>query len=190
MERTSQQFIPEKRANHVLKPVPSQQYQQECYQHEPQHQQQHYQRHHHHGQPHGQYTLQVRYISEDKARSNYFCIARVTQNSLVSFSFLRFFSSLSLLLSVSPFLSVSSPTYFSSLHCCFSSILKRSAVSLNATRSYQLSVNCNDESFAREIFLCQELLWIYIGNCFSDRGDFIRSNHLSYYGHSDRVRQK
>ncbi|XP_011345495.1 kin of IRRE-like protein 2 isoform X2 [Ooceraea biroi] len=59
MERTSQQFVPEKRANHVLKPVPSQQYQQECYQHEPQHQQQHhYQRHHHHGQPHGQYTLQ------------------------------------------------------------------------------------------------------------------------------------
>lgn len=60
MERTSQQFVPEKRANHVLKPVPSQQYQQECYQHDPQHQQQHYQRHHHHGQPHGQYTLQVR----------------------------------------------------------------------------------------------------------------------------------
>ncbi|XP_020282906.1 hemicentin-2-like isoform X2 [Pseudomyrmex gracilis] len=58
MERTSQQFVPEKRANHVLKPVPSQQYQQECYQHDPQHQQQHYQRHHHHGQPHGQYTLQ------------------------------------------------------------------------------------------------------------------------------------
>ncbi|EFN64230.1 Kin of IRRE-like protein 3 [Camponotus floridanus] len=57
MERTSQQFVPEKRANHVLKPVPSQQYQQECYQHD-QHQQQHYQRHHHHGQPHGQYTLQ------------------------------------------------------------------------------------------------------------------------------------
>ncbi|XP_071650835.1 irregular chiasm C-roughest protein isoform X2 [Temnothorax longispinosus] len=58
MDRTSQQFVPEKRANHVLKPVPSQQYQQECYQHDPQHQQQHYQRHHHHGQPHGQYTLQ------------------------------------------------------------------------------------------------------------------------------------
>jgi len=96
MERTSQQFIPEKRANHVLKPVPSQQYQQECYQHEPQHQQQHYQRHHHHGQPHGQYTLQVRYMSEDRTRSNYFCIARVTRNSLVSFSLLRFFSPLSL----------------------------------------------------------------------------------------------
>lgn len=62
MERGSQQFVPEKRPNHVLKPVPSQQYQQDCYQHEPPHQQQHYQRHHHHhGQPHGpQYTLQVR----------------------------------------------------------------------------------------------------------------------------------
>ncbi|XP_011869141.1 PREDICTED: kin of IRRE-like protein 2 isoform X2 [Vollenhovia emeryi] len=60
MDRASQQFVPEKRANHVLKPVPSQQYQQECYQHDPQHQQPHYQRHHHHGQPHGQYTLQSR----------------------------------------------------------------------------------------------------------------------------------
>ncbi|XP_071862297.1 kin of IRRE-like protein 3 [Bombus fervidus] len=61
MERNSQQYASEKRPNHVLKPVPSQQYQQECYQHDPPHQQQHYQRHHHHhhGQPHGpQYTLQ------------------------------------------------------------------------------------------------------------------------------------
>ncbi|KOX74231.1 Kin of IRRE-like protein 3 [Melipona quadrifasciata] len=61
MERNNQQYASEKRPNHVLKPVPSQQYQQECYQHDPPHQQQHYQRHHHHhhGQPHGpQYTLQ------------------------------------------------------------------------------------------------------------------------------------
>ncbi|XP_012277027.1 hemicentin-2 [Orussus abietinus] len=59
MERTTQQYVHEKRQpNHVLKPVPSQQYQQECYQHEPQHQS-HYQTHHHPGQPHGpQYRLQ------------------------------------------------------------------------------------------------------------------------------------
>ncbi|XP_011630185.1 hemicentin-1-like isoform X2 [Pogonomyrmex barbatus] len=68
MDRTSQQFVPEKRANHVLKPVPSQQYQQECYQHDPQHQQQHYQRHHHHGQPHGQYTLQEKFLLQDEER--------------------------------------------------------------------------------------------------------------------------
>ncbi|KAL6443029.1 hypothetical protein ACFW04_002786 [Cataglyphis niger] len=67
MERTSQQFVPEKRANHVLKPVPSQQYQQECYQHD-QHQQQHYQRHHHHGQPHGQYTLQEKFLLQNEER--------------------------------------------------------------------------------------------------------------------------
>ncbi|XP_072751470.1 kin of IRRE-like protein 3 isoform X1 [Anoplolepis gracilipes] len=67
MERTSQHFVPEKRANHVLKPVPSQQYQQECYQHD-QHQQQHYQRHHHHGQPHGQYTLQEKFLLQDEER--------------------------------------------------------------------------------------------------------------------------
>lgn len=92
MERTSQQFVPEKRANHVLKPVPSQQYQQECYQHEPQHQQQHYQRHHHHGQPHGQYTLQVRYIP-DKIKTNYLCIVHTTSNSSLSFLFLFALSS-------------------------------------------------------------------------------------------------
>ncbi|CAL7946544.1 unnamed protein product [Xylocopa violacea] len=63
MER-GQQYPSEKRPNPVLKPVPAQQYQQECYQHDPPHQQQHYQRHHHHhGQHHGphhgpQYTLQ------------------------------------------------------------------------------------------------------------------------------------
>ncbi|XP_039307868.1 hemicentin-1 isoform X6 [Solenopsis invicta] len=68
MDRTTQQFVPEKRANHVLKPVPSQQYQQECYQHDPQHQQQHYQRHHHHGQPHGQYTLQEKFLLQDEER--------------------------------------------------------------------------------------------------------------------------
>ncbi|XP_047365487.1 hemicentin-2 isoform X5 [Vespa velutina] len=58
MERTGQQFVPEKRANHVLKPVPSQQYPQECYQHDPQHPQQHYERHRHHMQPHGPQYLQ------------------------------------------------------------------------------------------------------------------------------------
>lgn len=63
MDRTSQQFAAEKRQNHVLKPVPTQQYQQDCYQlsrHEPTHES-HYQRHIHHSQGLGpQYTLQVR----------------------------------------------------------------------------------------------------------------------------------
>ncbi|XP_043488099.1 hemicentin-1 isoform X1 [Polistes fuscatus] len=58
MERTGQQFVPEKRTNHVLKPVPSQQYPQECYQQDPQHPQQHYERHRHHMQPHGPQYLQ------------------------------------------------------------------------------------------------------------------------------------
>ncbi|XP_063980627.1 nephrin-like isoform X1 [Diachasmimorpha longicaudata] len=63
MDRTSQQFASEKRQNHVLKPVPTQQYQQDCYQlsrHEPSHES-HYQRHIHHSQGlHGpQYTLQA-----------------------------------------------------------------------------------------------------------------------------------
>ncbi|XP_066601564.1 kin of IRRE-like protein 3 isoform X3 [Prorops nasuta] len=64
MERGGQPFVGEKRPTHILKPVPSQQYQtRDCYQHEPPHQeshtQPHYQRHHHHSQHHGpQYTLQ------------------------------------------------------------------------------------------------------------------------------------
>ncbi|XP_043281902.1 kin of IRRE-like protein 2 isoform X3 [Venturia canescens] len=63
MERAAQQFVQEKRhSNHVLKPVATQQYPQDCYQHEA-HPQSHYQRHHHHSsqQPtiHGpQYTMQ------------------------------------------------------------------------------------------------------------------------------------
>ncbi|XP_076391602.1 kin of IRRE-like protein 3 isoform X3 [Megachile rotundata] len=68
MERGSQQYASKKRPNHVLKPVPSQQYQQECYQHVSQHQQPHYQRHHHHhGQHHGpQYTLQMKIVQGEQ----------------------------------------------------------------------------------------------------------------------------
>ncbi|XP_057318391.1 kin of IRRE-like protein 2 isoform X1 [Microplitis mediator] len=63
MERAREQFTSEKRQNHVLKPVPTQQYQQDCYQlnrHEPLHEP-HYQRHHLHSQQlHGpQYTIQA-----------------------------------------------------------------------------------------------------------------------------------
>lgn len=62
MERVEQQYVSEKRQNHILKPVPTQQYQQDCYQlnrHEPTHES-HYQRHHHQGLHGPQYTLQVR----------------------------------------------------------------------------------------------------------------------------------
>ncbi|XP_044016181.1 kin of IRRE-like protein 2 isoform X2 [Aphidius gifuensis] len=60
MERVEQQYVSEKRQNHILKPVPTQQYQQDCYQlnrHEPTHES-HYQRHHHQGLHGPQYTLQ------------------------------------------------------------------------------------------------------------------------------------
>lgn len=60
MERAAQQYVSEKRQNHILKSIPSQ-YHQDIYQHDPHHQQPHYQRHHHHSQSHGpQYAIQVR----------------------------------------------------------------------------------------------------------------------------------
>lgn len=62
MDRTGhQQFVSEKRQNHVLKPVPSQQYQQ-CYPHDTHQPIYQGHRHHHHSQPPHvpQYSLQVR----------------------------------------------------------------------------------------------------------------------------------
>ncbi|XP_043482082.1 kin of IRRE-like protein 2 isoform X2 [Leptopilina heterotoma] len=68
MERAAQQYVSEKRQNHILKSIPSQ-YHQDIYQHDPHHQQPHYQRHHHHSQSHGpQYAIQPRIPRDSRVK--------------------------------------------------------------------------------------------------------------------------